>query len=87
MVDSISLAEPKTKKVVEMLGALGLERDVLIVDGGGEQINEGLERAARNLPRVKVLRVEGVNVYDVLKYKNLVLSRAAVSALEERLER
>lgn len=87
VVDSIALAEPKTKKVVEMLGALGLDRDVLIVDGGGEQVNEGLERAARNLPRVKVLRVEGVNVYDVLKYKNLVLSRAAVSALEERLER
>jgi large subunit ribosomal protein L4 len=78
----IRLAEPKTKRVVAMLGALGLEGTVLIVDVG---VNGDLERAARNLPRVKVLRTEGVNVYDVLRHQHLVITRGAVDALNERL--
>ena len=82
IVDEIRLAEPKTKQVVAMLGALGLQGTVLIVDAG---INGDLERAARNLPRVKVLRTEGVNVYDVLRHEHLVVTRGAVDALNERL--
>lgn len=84
VVDSIELDEPKTKKVVAMLEALGIEGSCLIVNGPE---NEALERAARNLPRVNVLRTEGVNVYDVLRHKHLVLSQAAVEALKERLEK
>lgn len=83
VVEEIRLPEPKTKRVATMLGALGLQGgSVLIVDG---ERNGDLERAARNLPRVKVLRVEGVNVYDVLRYEHLVLTRSAVTALAERL--
>ena len=61
---------------------LGIEGSTLIVSGAE---NESLERAARNLPRVKVLRQEGVNVYDVLNHENLVLTADAIEALAERL--
>lgn len=82
VVDEIRLPEPKTKRVAAMLGALGIEGTVLIVEAG---VNGDLERAARNLPRVKVLRTEGVNVYDVLRHEHLVITRGAVDALSERL--
>jgi large subunit ribosomal protein L4 len=82
VVDQIALEEPKTKRVVAMLAALGLTGSVLIVSAGE---NSSLERAARNLPDVKVLRTDGLNVYDVLKHKHLVLTQEAVSLLAERL--
>lgn len=82
IVDSLELPEGKTKSVVAMLKGLGLEGSTLIVSGAA---NEGLERATRNLPRVKALRQEGVNVYDVLRHENLVLTQDAVAALADRL--
>jgi large subunit ribosomal protein L4 len=83
VVDRIELAEPKTKRVVELLGALGLTGSVLIVS---KDENVALERAARNLKSVKVLRSAGLNVYDVLKHQHIVLTQDAVQALAERLE-
>jgi large subunit ribosomal protein L4 len=44
-----------------------------------------IERSARNLPRIKVLRVEGLNVYDLLRYEHLILTEGALKRLEERL--
>jgi large subunit ribosomal protein L4 len=82
VVEEIKLPEPKTKRVAAMLGALGLEGTVLIVESG---VNGDLEKAARNLPLVKVLRTEGVNVYDVLRHQHLLITRSAVAALAERL--
>lgn len=82
VVDQISLEEAKTKRVVAMLDALGLTGSVLIVSAGE---NQSLERAARNLPSVKVLRSEGLNVYDVLRHRNLVMTREAMTAVAERL--
>jgi large subunit ribosomal protein L4 len=84
VVDRIDLAEAKTKRVVELLGALGLTGSVLIVS---KDENVALERAARNLKSVKVLRSAGVNVYDVLKHQHIVLTQDAVQALAERLEK
>jgi large subunit ribosomal protein L4 len=84
VVDRIELAEAKTKRVVEMLGALGLTGSVLIVS---KDENVALERAARNLKSVKVLRCAGVNVYDVLKHQHVLLTQDAVQALAERLEK
>lgn len=84
VVDRIELAEPKTKRVVEMLGALGLSGSVLIIS---KDENVALERAARNLKSVKVLRSAGVNVYDVLKHQHVLLTQDAVQALAERLEK
>jgi large subunit ribosomal protein L4 len=49
------------------------------------QPNERIERSARNLPKVKVLRVEGLNVYDLLRYEHLILTEGALQRIEERL--
>ncbi|MEO8752483.1 MAG: 50S ribosomal protein L4 [Casimicrobiaceae bacterium] len=81
VVDKIEVADGKTKAVVAMCRALGVERALIIT----ETENSLLERAARNLPTIKVLRVEGANVYDILRYRHLVVTRAAVDALRERV--
>ena len=47
--------------------------------------DEGLERAARNLPKAKVLRAEGANVYDLLRYEHLIVTPDAVNALAARV--
>jgi large subunit ribosomal protein L4 len=73
----------KTKRVVEMLDGLGLGgHSVLIVIG---EPNPHLEVSARNLPRVGVIRVAGLNVYDVLRHEKLLIDRAALEALAARL--
>jgi len=83
VVDSLKLAEAKTKRMIECLGALGLEdATVLVVLAGPD---ETLERAARNLPGVKVLLAKGLNVYDVLGHAKLLVTRAAFEELARRL--
>ena len=83
VVDRVALPEPKTKRMIEWLAGLGLaDASVLVVLPEHEQ---GVERAARNLPRVKVLCVGGLNVYDVLGHGHLVLVRAALEQLAARL--
>jgi large subunit ribosomal protein L4 len=56
--------------------------NVLIIDGA--ELDTGFARAARNLPNIDVLPVQGINVYDILRRKRLVLTKAAVTALDER---
>src|SRR5437870_11405741 len=83
VVDALSLAEPKTKLMVECLGNLGLvEGSVLIVLAGADV---AIERAARNLPDVKVLLARGLNVYDILGHTHLVMTRAALEEIATRL--
>jgi large subunit ribosomal protein L4 len=82
VVDALSLAEPKTKQMVQCLKDLGVEGSALVVLA---EPNAALMRAARNLPRVKVLLVGGLNVYDVLKHATLVMTRDALAALATRL--
>jgi large subunit ribosomal protein L4 len=83
LLEEIDLPEIKTRRVAEMLSALSLEgTGVLIVI---DAANEKLERSARNLRNVSVLRVAGLNVYDVLRHPKLVITRTALSAIEERL--
>jgi large subunit ribosomal protein L4 len=81
VVDRIDIEGGKTKRVVELLTALGVESGLIITAG----VDLNLERGARNLPKVKVLRVEGANVYDILRYQHLVLTREAVTALSGRV--
>ncbi|BBF93098.1 50S ribosomal protein L4 [Blastochloris tepida] len=83
VLDSAALAEPKTKGLVERLGKLGLA-NALVVDGA--EINTNFDLAARNLPNLDVLPVQGINVYDILRRETLVLTRAAVEALEARFK-
>jgi large subunit ribosomal protein L4 len=83
VVDELAVDEFKTKRVAEILTALGLAgQSVLIAIA---EADEKLEISARNLDRVGVIRVEGLNVYDVLRHAKLVLTRAAVEALDARL--
>lgn len=83
IVDSASVDEPKTKGLVAKLKSLGLN-SALIVDGA--ELNENFVRAARNIPMIDVLPSQGANVYDILRREHLVLTRAAVEALEARLK-
>jgi large subunit ribosomal protein L4 len=83
VVDDLPLEEYKTRALAGMLDSLGLAgKGVLIVIEGE---NRFVEVSARNLPEVTVLRVAGLNVLDVLRRPNLVLTRAAVEAVEARL--
>jgi large subunit ribosomal protein L4 len=83
IVENAALAEAKTKTFRETMVKLGLQ-SALIVDGAEVETNLG--RAARNVPYVDVLPVQGINVYDILRRDTLVLTRAAVDALEERFK-
>src|SRR5690606_36023534 len=80
-VDEFKLDAPKTKVYGEIVnGKLALDK-VLIVDDA----NRNLELSGRNLPHVKVLRTEGLNVYDIVKYEYVVFTKRAVQAVETRL--
>jgi large subunit ribosomal protein L4 len=82
VLDAIEIDPPKTKVVAGLMSGLGVSSGLIITSGR----NEPLERAARNLPRIKVLRAEGANVYDILRYQHLILTREAVEALSGRVE-
>lgn len=73
----------KTKELAAKFKALGWN-SVLIIDG--EQVNEQFSRAARNIVGIDVLPQQGANVYDILRRDTLVLTKAAVEKLEERLK-
>ncbi len=75
------IAEPKTKALLAHFAKLGLT-NALIIDGAEPQANFSL--AARNIPEIDVLPVQGLNVYDILRREKLVLTKAAVDALEAR---
>jgi len=83
VVDALELDAIKTKRMVEILKGLGLgEASVLVVL---EEPSAVVERSARNLPRVSVIRAEGLNVYDVLRHSHLLFTRAALERVQERL--
>ena len=83
VVENFDLAEIKTKSLVAALVELGVEQGLIITEG--ENLN--LELSARNVPGVKVLRVEGLNVFDVLKYEHLIMTREAARLAQEALEK
>ena len=82
VVDSLSLAEAKTKGLSAQLAQAGWGKKVLVIDG--EQVDAAFARAAGNLVGINVLPAVGANVYDILKHDTLVLTRAAVAKLEAR---
>jgi large subunit ribosomal protein L4 len=83
VIDEVKIAEPKTKMLKETFGKLGLANALIIA---GNEVDANFGRAARNLPNIDVLPVQGINVYDILRRDKLVLSRAAVDALEARFK-
>jgi large subunit ribosomal protein L4 len=83
VVEDAKLADPKTKALKDSFGKLGVTSALIIA---GAEVDVNLGRAARNIPNIDVLPVQGINVYDILRREKLVLTRAAVDALEARFK-
>jgi large subunit ribosomal protein L4 len=83
VLDKASVKAPKTGALAKQFGKLGLE-NALIIDG--TQVEDGFRTAARNIPNIDVLPVQGINVYDVMRRETLVLTKAALDALEARFK-
>jgi large subunit ribosomal protein L4 len=81
VVDTFTVKEAKTKALAAQFEKLALANALLI---GGATIEESFGRAARNIPNIDVLPIQGINVYDILRRQKLVLTKAAVEALEAR---
>jgi large subunit ribosomal protein L4 len=81
VLDQLELEKIQTGAFVNILKSLKLENALFV----NEKKNENLELSSRNVPDIKVLRSEGLNVYDVLKYRTLVLLEPAVKNIEGRL--
>ncbi|MEA1960575.1 MAG: 50S ribosomal protein L4 [Bacillota bacterium] len=80
VVDQFDFEEPKTKLMVEALKALNASTKTLVVTADGDQ---NVLKSARNIPGVKPLRADFINVYDILNHKTLLITRDAVARVEE----
>ncbi|WP_375686581.1 50S ribosomal protein L4 [Bartonella sp. AC331YNZD] len=83
IVDELTVKDAKTKMLVSHFSKLGFNNALLI---GGKEIDINFFRAASNIPNIDILPIQGINVYDILRRSKLVLSKAAVEALEERFK-
>jgi large subunit ribosomal protein L4 len=83
VLDKASVQDGKTKKLAAHLEKLGWQ-NALIVDGA--EIDPGFRAAASNIPNIDVLPIQGINVYDILRRGKLVLTKAALDALEARFK-
>ena len=83
VVDQARLDEAKTKALRTRFDTMGLSNALIIA---GSEVDQNFGLAARNLPNIDVLPVEGINVYDILRRDKLVLTREAVDALEARFK-
>jgi large subunit ribosomal protein L4 len=80
LIDKLELAEPKTTLISTMLETLGIKENALILIASE---NKNLTLAARNIPSVKVLRMDNINVYDLLKYRYLITTQDAINSIQE----
>jgi large subunit ribosomal protein L4 len=83
VVDSLSLAEAKTKILAGVLKAMNLGKGALLVV---DKMDEALKRAARNIPAVELVQAKDVGVYQVMRYPAVVVTRGGMEALRARLE-
>jgi large subunit ribosomal protein L4 len=81
VVDKLELEEAKTKLMVKALAELSVTSALIVLS----RPDATIERSSHNIPAVKVLRVEGLNVYDLVRYEHLILTEGALKLLEERL--
>ena len=82
VLDQISFDAPKTKDMIKVLENLKTNKKVLLVV---DEVSQNVELSARNIQGVKVIASNGINVYDILNCNNLVVTEAAVKAIEEVL--
>ena len=78
VLKDLQVEKISTSDFADFLNRFELENVLVVIDDA----NANVELSARNIPHVKVLRSEGVNVYDVLKYRNMLITAEAVSKLE-----
>ena len=83
VIENATLEAAKTKALLGHFSGLGLT-NALIIDGA--EVHVGFAQAARNIPNIDVLPIQGINVYDILRRQKLVLTKAALDALEARLK-
>jgi large subunit ribosomal protein L4 len=83
VVDKAEAKDVKTKSLAAQFEKLGLANALIV---GGAAIDENFGRAARNIPNIDVLPVQGINVYDILRRHTLVLTKDAIEALEARFK-
>jgi len=83
VMDAVTVKEPKTKGLRDSLAKLGFDNVLFI---GGAEIDNNFKLAARGIPNVDVLPIQGINVYDILRRHTLVLSKDAIDALEARFK-
>lgn len=81
VLDAFDLDKIKTKEFLSVMDVLNITNALIITD----KKNENLELSSRNVQGIKVLRVEGINVYDILKYENVVLLESSIKFIEGRL--
>jgi len=84
VLDKASVKDAKTKQLAANFEKLGWATGVLIIDGA--EIEAGFRNAARNIPNIDVLPIQGINVYDILRRQKLVLTKSALDALEARFK-
>ncbi|MCK8602682.1 50S ribosomal protein L4 [Desulfoferrobacter suflitae] len=81
VLDELALERIKTKDFAAVLDRMQLDKTLVVIPAQ----NEKVEKSARNLPRVKVLRSEGLNVYDLLNYHDVLMTRETIDKIEESL--
>ena len=81
VVEGFDFPEIKTSRFVEVMKNFDVRKALIVVEGS----NENLEKSSRNVPWVKVLRHEGLNVYDILNHEHLFLAQSAIERIEEAL--
>ncbi|CAM2077534.1 MULTISPECIES: 50S ribosomal protein L4 [Clostridium] len=79
VLDSLTLEAPKTKEIVKMLNAFNAKKTLIVT----AEVNETVYKSARNIEGVAVLPVNNINVYDLLKYSKVIMTKDAVSKIEE----
>ncbi|EPY06947.1 50S ribosomal protein L4 [Paenibacillus sp. E194] len=80
VIDSLALNTPKTKEFAAVLNNLKVDRKALVVL---PEYNDNVALSARNIPSVKLVAADGVNVYDVLRHEKLIITKDAVQKVEE----
>jgi large subunit ribosomal protein L4 len=80
LLDKLELADPRTKQMSDLLKALGVAESALVLINAE---NKNVALASRNMPNIKVLRMENINVYDLLKYRYLITTQDALTTMQE----
>jgi large subunit ribosomal protein L4 len=77
--DALNIEAPKTKEMVKVLKAVDVEKALIVL----ADKDDAVERASANIPGVKTTLVGTLNVYEILKYEKLILTKASVEKIEE----